>query len=403
MAVFDADSPPALTFMRVLGRAGVPVHVYSHSRLPAARLSRFARTFRRCPDTRDYARFGDWLRREVRADRIGLVAPTSDVVAFHLSEIATEATDFMRRAMPEAEAARDVLFKDRFEATCVRLGVATPRTMAPRSLDEVRDAAGSFRYPVVVKPRSHVGFEDVRGGIASGPEQLIATYGSFEASPRAARVLERHPELRLPIVQEYVPGAAANLYSVSGFLAEDGSCLAALASRKGAPWPSLLGVGTIFEPCRDLELVSFGVDIARRILGRGLFELELIREPGGRLLAIDLNARAYGQIRFDVARGSNTPLLWYRTVTRRTPEPNGPDDPDLLWLNAIPYHVGQLVGLLRGPHRRARLRTYSRSLAHRHVDIVHDAGDPLASLLFDLRMLRHPGGLVRPFLQAPRV
>lgn len=401
VAVFDADLGTSLAFVRTLGRAGVPVHVFSHKALSATRWSRYASFFSRCPDPNDASAFQRWLRKEVDEGRIDLVAPTSDTLAYHLAECASDATERMRRAMPPPDQVRAVLFKDRFAQACARLGIDTPRTLAPLSPEEVAEAASTLRYPVLIKPRSHVGGVDERGEVARTPEELRTLCRPVDASRRPRWLVERHPELRWPVVQEYVRGGWP-VYSVSGVLAADGVCLSVRTSRKLAQWHPVLGIGILFERHHDPELQERGVAIARRLLGRGLFEIEFVREEGGRLLALDLNPRAHGPIAFDVARGSNLPLLWYQEAIGEAPHHPG-DDVELIWTLALLFHIGQLLRALRGPRRAARLRTYARHLARRRVDAAHDLGDPLASLLFDLLLLRHRGGLVRPFLVAPPI
>ena len=87
MGIFDADAPGALAFTRSLGRAGVQVRVYSPRRWPIARFSRWCSEWARCPEADDPERFQEFLAGDLRGGRIDLVAPTSDLVAFHAAEV----------------------------------------------------------------------------------------------------------------------------------------------------------------------------------------------------------------------------------------------------------------------------------------------------------------------------
>jgi hypothetical protein len=361
VGIFDADSPTALAFTRSLGRAGVPLRVYSPRRLPVARFSRYCTDFARCPPE-DGESFAPWLAEELRSGRIDLVAPTSDVIAFHT------ATD---RVL-------DCLFKDRFDAACARNGFRTPWAAYPASVEEARERAPTFRYPAVIKPRSHVGVGLERGEVVRDAEELRRTF---------------HPyRLAMPMVQEYIPGALHNLYSVSGILGRRGEPIAVSASRKDGQWPPTLGIGIEFHACDDRGLIALGTALAQKVLGSGIFEVEFIRDArGGDWLAIDLNPRAHGFIRFDIERGHDLPLLWYRMATGETVEPQAPPRGDLVWRHAIPWHVRRWVRRLRGlPVLPAPPRS---------VDVIHDPADPLPTAPFFAVMLRHPGGLVRPFVR----
>ncbi|HVQ32191.1 MAG TPA: hypothetical protein VMV21_21505, partial [Vicinamibacteria bacterium] len=404
VAVFDADSPPALAFTRSLGRAGVPVHVFAPGRLPAARLSRFAARFSRCPPLEDLAAFSQWLIAAVGSGQVSLVAPTSDLVTFHLSRLGGRVPAAMQRAVAPEEALLDTLMKDRFAAACARASVPTPATRLPRSGAEAARDGREMRYPLVLKPRSHVGIGLVRGTVVANPQELAAAFRPYSVSRLASSWETRHPDLRWPLLQEFVPGAACALYSVAGLLDANGGVVAATASRKLAEWPPRLGIGTAFEPCSDPLVLARGVEAARKLLGQGLFELELIRNQlTGQLLLVDANPRAYGQIRFDIARGIDLPLLWYRHAALGASEPAAASSAakDLLWIHTLPYHVGQLVRLVQGPGRRARARAYARVLTHPRVGAAADLRDPLASAAYVARTLPHLSGMVRSFLEQP--
>jgi hypothetical protein len=70
VAVFDVSLPPALAFIRSLGRAGVPITAYSNRWTAAGRFSKYVDVRRRCPPRRDSEEFVVWLagmidRREI--------------------------------------------------------------------------------------------------------------------------------------------------------------------------------------------------------------------------------------------------------------------------------------------------------------------------------------------------
>lgn len=403
IAIFDADAPPALAFLRSLGRAGVRTCIYGPRALPVARFSRFAADYRRCPDPEDSDAFLRWLEARVRDGDITCIAPTSDLLAFYISEVLHLLPARVQAALPSREAMLDALFKERLHEICARLGQVTPKTVSPRSLDEAMEMARGLEWPLVIKPKSHVGVGLARGVVVHERDDLRRHFVAYDFPVRGRTVLDRYPGLRWPLLQEYIPNALGNLFSVTGLLGAGGEPLAYSATRKVSQWPPQLGVGTLFEPYVDEGPPRRGVEIARGILGRGIFELELVfDERTERHVAIDLNPRAYGQIALDIARGHDLPLLWYQLAHGRDPAPVGDAATDVRWVHSIPYHVGHLVGLLRGPQRRTRLRRWAGGLRGAWVDVVNDAADPLPSVAFTARMLRHPGGLLRPFFETSR-
>jgi predicted ATP-grasp superfamily ATP-dependent carboligase len=391
VGIFDADAPTALAFARSLGRAGVAFRIYSSRRWPVARFSKYCGEFGRCPDPEDADRFQPWLANELRLGAIDFVAPTSDLIAFHLAEVHDVFAPELRARLPAPGEVLACLFKDRFEAVCGQLGFRTPWAAYPRSVEDARDNASTFRYPAILKPKSHIGVGLSRGEVVRDSEELRRSYRAYPIPPRQAGVCARYPALSLPMIQEYVPTALDNLYSVSGILG-GGEVIALAGSQKVAQWPPTLGIGIEFRCAGEPELLSRGAALARAVLGRGIFEVELIRDARiGDWVAIDLNPRAHGFISFDIARNNDLPLLWYRLVSGQRVDPVAPPRDDLAWTHSVPHAVWRWVNRVKGVAAE-QTRPGAR------VDVVNDPSDRLPTAPFLAVMLRHPGGLVRPFL-----
>ncbi len=399
VAVFDADAPPALAFVRSIGRMGVPVHVYGSGFFGVASLSRYATETRAAPPVENAALFLPFLVEQLESGAIELIAPTSDLLAFYLACVYDLLGPRMRAVLPARDTILDVLLKDRFHARCQALGQATPKTLCPTSLAEAVDLASTMSWPVILKPRSHVGVGLARGVLVNDRDELAREFKPYAIKPGNSPVIAHAPDIRWPMIQEYVPDALQNLYSVSGVIDKEGRAVACSSSRKSTQWPPYLGVGTSFSAHDDQRVVELGVKLARDILGRGIFEIELIYDRRhDAYIAIDLNPRAFGQIALDIARGNDLPSLWYRLANGEAVTPCASPHDDVRWVHAIPYHLGQWIGVVTGPARLQRLSVYVDTLKHRHIDVVLDSRDILPAIAFTAKMLRHPGGLVRPFL-----
>lgn len=400
VAILDAEAPPGLAFTRSLGRGGIPIQVYSPKRYPVARFSRYCTGFDRCPDPEDAEAFLPWLTDEVKKSRIELVAPTSDLIAFYMGEFPECFPAAQQQGMPDRAAILNMLFKDRFDTTCKEHGIAVPWTAFPKSVDEALADAKNLPYPVILKPKSHVGVGWARGVVVHNEAELQKAYAAYPIDAKRRVIMERFPELRWPMLQEYIPQALKHLYSISGLLDGEGRVVAFAGSRKTLQWPPTLGVGIVFEAWEEDAAIQLGLKFAAAALKRGIFELEFILDPRTHAyVAIDLNPRAHGHITFDIARNNDLPLWWYR-LTRgeqlsRQPQARS----DVRWLHSIPYHVGHLIGVARGPERGQRLSSYVGNLRGNTVDIINDPGDPLPSLAHTAYMFRHPGGLIKPFLR----
>jgi D-aspartate ligase len=404
VAVFDTDYPTGLAFVRSLGRVGVPTTVYAPRWSSPGRFSRYAHEVRSCPDVTAIDEFIGWMVREMQSGTLGHVAPTSDYLMYNVAQAVSQCGGDHGYRGPTLDALVNCLFKNRFVDAMAAVDFPVPPSGTPATAAEAKELARDFGYPVVIKPRSHVGIgSGPRGTVARDDDELIRRFVPFVIESRCASVLQQDPELALPLVQKYLPPGDVDVVSVSGCLDLKGELLAVSHARKLTQTPPQLGVGTLFEAIPDQPFTDRAIRAVRDVLGNGVFELEvLVDRESGRYWAIDLNPRAFGEISLDVARGNDLPLLWYRSVTgERVPLRPRAVRNVRLWRQAVPFYTAAVVRLARGPQRWAHARHIARILATPSVDATFEWSDPLPGVVHALHWLRHPGGLVRPLLREP--
>ena len=175
VAVFDIGLPPGIAFIRSFAKAGVPVVAYSDERRPVGGFSRHVSEVRTAPNVLHTDRFIGWLTTEMSAGRLDLVAPTSDYLAFNVAVAHDRLGRTDRRGVASREQLFDCLFKNRFADAMVRTGFPTPITRAPLTLEAALAAAIELGYPVLLKPRSHVGLGIWRGRVVRSERELTRT------------------------------------------------------------------------------------------------------------------------------------------------------------------------------------------------------------------------------------
>lgn len=399
VAVFDAGYPSTLALVQSLGRRGVPMVAYHHRPRSPLAYSRYIDRVRSCPDVHDHARFGAWLAKRLESGAFDLIAPTSDAICFHIAEIHDRIDPALRRRLPSRDALLDVLFKDRLAAACERSGVATPATVAPTCVEEALAAAERIGYPVIVKPRTHVFDIAQRGGKADNADELRALFRRERPCHDLRAVLETFPGADLPVIQEYISHERPQI-ACSGLLAVDQPLIAGAAVVKLDQAPAATGTGTAFASHDAADLVAECGDTVQRLLGTGLFEIEVLdRGDDGPPLVIDVNARVFGQINFDIARGNDLPALWYDSLTGGV-DVQPPPAPGVC-LYPAPFVLSNLTRIVTGP---TRWRWFKRSLSlswRTRSCIGWDSRDPLASVIMSLSPLRHPTTFIRSHIRQP--
>jgi predicted ATP-grasp superfamily ATP-dependent carboligase len=402
VAVFDPGLPPGVAFIRSLGRAGVPVIAFSDRRRDGGRFSFHASGVRSCPSPARSDEFTGWLTDEFQRGSIDLVAPTSDNVSFAVGEALAR----LGRKSADAghapfEAVRTSLFKGRFGQAMAEVGFPMPPSATPLSLAEARAAAAELGYPLMLKPRSHVGIGTMRGAVVRSDDELARGFVPYSINAGNSSALQHVPELPWPILQRYFALGSVDVISLCGCFDEDGKLVALACARKVTQAPRRFGVGTMFEPVPEPSFTSAAIDAVRSVLVTGLFELEvLVDRKSGEHWAIDLNPRGFGQMSLDMARGNDLPRIWYQTVTGiRLPVAAPRTHPPQFWHDAVASYVGFVVRFVRGPQRRRIIEHAVGRAKASKVGAAFEWRDPLPGILFGLAHLRHPRALIRPFVR----
>ncbi len=300
-----------LAAIRCLGERGVPVSMRAGPwRVPSSGSKYVSRTV---PGPRQRSLTGHlgYLRAFGRENLGQAMIPGGDeslwVAATHREELG----QYFRLSMPGGEAVYTLLNKRRLGEVAVAAGLRVPRAWFPVDPAGVREVASSATRPVVLKPRTHVGYRQWQKGVvvrdASRLESEYATFGSKLRFDQSVR--DHDPEVDLPMVQVYLPEARRTIYNLTGYITQDARLAAFRATRKVLQYPRTIGVGLCFEAAPvEHELRDRVREMCKGVGFHGMFEAEFI-PVDGEFLLIDFNPRVFNSIGLDIARGC--PLPWF--------------------------------------------------------------------------------------------
>jgi D-aspartate ligase len=387
VALFDNCWAPTMAFAYSLGRAGVPVHVYGNG---ANRWSRYCTRHLPCPPIERTDEFLPWLEQRVRSGEIGRVAPTTDLIAYYTSVLRQHFSPEVQRTIAPLEEIESALIKSRFTAACVAAGQAVPTTMTPDSEEGAVAAAAELGYPLILKPKSHLGIGTAeRGGLIREEAALRSAFRRYEPEPGQSGLMDLYPELRWPLLQRYISSARQRVYSVTGIKDADTGIITATVSYKAEQWPADIGTSIAQIGVRDDTVLAAGLRTVDQLVSRGIFELELVADRN-QLLAIDWNPRAFGFINLDIARGNDLPALWFAaTLGPVTPLPPGTGTVPLEARHVVLYLLRRLFA-----RPRAAAATVGQG-SSAWISLVGSRSDPLPALIGNLMLLRHPRSLIR--------
>jgi predicted ATP-grasp superfamily ATP-dependent carboligase len=206
-----------------------------------------------------------------------------------------------------------MLHKDAFEALATSKGVPVPRTLPSGSSSDL-EALAAVDRPIIVKPRQKIDwhettiFSELFDGQAKG-----RVFENGRALLACAAYRQCHASL---IVQQYIPGDDANIYSFHGFAAEDSEVLAYFCGRKIRTYPAVVGESCFIELARDEELATLGTKVIKALGFKGPFKIDLKKSSSdGRFYVLEINARFNLWHYLGAMSGVNLPAVAYDYLT----------------------------------------------------------------------------------------
>jgi predicted ATP-grasp superfamily ATP-dependent carboligase len=306
-----------------------------------------------------------------------------------------------------------ILDKGRLMQNAQAIGIETPPTWFPQNGAEAAKIAKDAGGKVLIKPRSQLAQRTGTKGtvVESRGHRVQSVFDSYMKDRSTNSEFAKENPVT-PLIQQYYPQAAENVYTLSGFRETIGGGVIMRAARKILQHPRSTGTGLCFEPALvDPLLADRTKRLCERIGYYGVFELEFLLADGKAML-IDFNGRFYHQIAFDIARGMELPALAYAAamrnqaeVTRLMAHGNSEKHDDVAGFSNH-FVLATLVKTQR------TLRTMSRKDAARWldwsggshgtmIDAIKDPHDALPAFVdvarHLLHSLQHPRAFVRQY------
>lgn len=185
------------------------------------------------------------------------------------------------------------------------IGIPTPKTYTPESIDEVKDIADDISYPAVIKLP-----------ITKGSKGLSYVHDKEELIRMYKETVNRFSSF--PLIQEYIPGIG---YGVS--------CLfnlgepKAIFTHKRRREASVSGGPSVARiSVRHEEMERYAVKILKRLNWHGVAMVEFkldVRDNKPKLM--EINPRFWGSLYQAIASGVEFPYLLYKIATEGDVEP----------------------------------------------------------------------------------
>ena len=281
--VVGLNSITGLQSARILARRGVPVFGVTGS------LSHYTSRTNVCErivetDLNDEAALAETL--VALAETLGqkaVLVPCSDPTVLAIARHRARLEPLYHISLPELRTLELLMDKVRFYAYAQDCGLPVPRMFLLSSREDAERTADELAFPVILKPPFKTPRWEANTKIKA--YKVPSREAFLELYDRCSAWAD---EL---MVQEYVEGPDANLYSCNGYFNGTGEPLVTFVARKLRQWPPETGTSCLGEEVRNDEVLEETVKLFRALNYRGLGYVEMKRDKRtGKHYLIEPNA-----------------------------------------------------------------------------------------------------------------
>jgi predicted ATP-grasp superfamily ATP-dependent carboligase len=308
LAIVMGGSVNGLSFVRSLGRRGIPVLLLDSERLVGT-YSRYGTTVLlpqpgKSPD--EWMELLEFLGSKLHVQ--GVIFPTSDAHSLFVSQHAKLLERYFRFLVPSAEATAQIVDKKAQYTIAKSAGVLIPETHFPKDLDEVRRISTDLMYPCIVKPyKAHEG----RGKI--GNKKVVVVESRQSLVSVFESIGNGDPSF---MVQEIIPGEDNALYGYLAFWDANHHEHAWLTKRKLRQYPPHYGDGSLQETIECQEVAQLGRKLLQAFNYQGFVGIEFKFDArDGTYRLMEINPRTVSGNQLCISAGVDFPAIGYQYLT----------------------------------------------------------------------------------------
>lgn len=211
-----------------------------------------------------------------------VLLPCQDETVLMVSRHRERLARWYRFSLPERAVVELATDKSQFYQFAEDHGFLVPKTFLIRDLSDLATACRQLAFPCILKPKSRC---------RTWKEQ--SAFKAFKVNS-CEELLHRYEACRhwcdVLVLQEWIPGTDAELYSCNGYFDAASTPLVTFVARKLRQWPPEAGMSCLGEECRNDVVLKESVRLFHGLGLRGLGYLEMKRDPrSGRHVIIEPN------------------------------------------------------------------------------------------------------------------
>jgi D-aspartate ligase len=359
-----------LGVVRSLGRNQVPVCLID-SDFCIGRFSKYTGKFFHCPSIRQESLFLGFLLKLCSKEHLEgwIIYPNDDETVAFLARNKQQLEKYYHVPTPAWEITRYASEKRLTYQLAQKIDIAVPKTWYPGNIRELDSL--DIEFPVILKPS------------VKEPFYSLTKKKAIQVKNRRDLVQEYNqaklvcPQVEL-MIQELIPGAPDNLFSLGSFF-HNNELAGKVVAKRMRQHPMDFGHATTYAITVDVpELEIIATRFLRAMGYYGLSEIEFMRDSrDGKYKLIEMNARPWGWHTLAIEAGADLPYLLYLDILGYPAFTNG-FTKNIKWFHTVTDIPTVLSEISKG---HMRISDYFYSLKGRKKDAVFSASDPLPFIM----------------------
>lgn len=324
-------SMSGLSVIRALGMKGIPVVALADDDISAIGMaSKYVREKVRVPHPgKQEGELIDFLLQNAHRWPGALILDTTDAGAMALARHKHELSRHYKIVTAEWDILRKFIEKKETAILAEKTGVPHPKTLWPKSLDDLGPDSLSMNYPCIIKPvRSHEFY-------AAFKRKNFEVHSYDELIERFQFCQKHDHEV---VIQEIIPGSDSEIYKCFFYIDSRGRTSGKFFYNKVRADPPRYGVNRVaISVPRNPEVEQLAERLLQGANYRGICTVEFKKDPrDGKLKLIEVNARMPRINWLPTFCGVNFPWLVYMDLVQGQPVTSGDYTAGAYWIELIP-------------------------------------------------------------------
>lgn len=374
-----------LGVVRSLGMMNIKsILVYSNKN-EIARVSKYVSKAFKCPLWSDYKAIKNFLVKNRKVLKDGILIPTTDFQIETLAIYKKELSNYYTVPVPDCKIVNAFLDKRETYRIARKAGIDFPFAFYPCSIEEALRNLKDMQFPLMIKPRERDKFLDIF------EKKLFIVNDKRELITKLELCLKNNLKV---MITEIIPGPDTRLYEYDFYVDKNGEIITGIGHVKLRQTPPNFGIGRVQKTIVNKEVEK----LTKRFLshlpgffGPGQIEFKLDHRDKKYKL-IEMNGRLTLQIELFAKAGINFPYLYYQDWINSKSAVSKNYIENFYWIHLF-NDLKNIV--FRHKEENYSLTDYINPYLKKHIYGIESLSDPIPMILFWLQKIQKIPNFIR--------